>query len=142
MFSFKNIFTKLYFRGLKEVLGMRKQHLLQSNPSGGMTEGAGTVSSKEKFKKREKLKNDKIKTGIFHSGTCSATTGEEGEGEGKAERAGGEERRAAVEVEKEQVGPIHLQALFCFLICFFILYSFNKYPIMQASQMRGAKMLT
>ena len=82
------------------------------------------------------------KTGIFHSGTCSATTGEEGEGEGKAERAGGEERRAAVEVEKEQVGPIHLQALFCFLICFFILYSFNKYPNMQASQMRGAKMLT
>ena len=142
MFSFKKIFTNLYFRGLKEVLGMRKQHLLQSNPSGGMMEGAGTVSSKEKFKKREKLKNDKNKTGIFHSGTCSATTGEEGEGVGKVERAGGEERRAAVEVEKEQVGPIHLQALFCFLICFFILYSFNKYPIMQASQMRGAKMLT
>ena len=31
-----------------------------------------------------------------------------------------------MEVEKEQVGPIHLQALFCFLICFFILYSFQQ----------------
>lgn len=81
MFSFKNIFTKLYFRGLKEVLGMRKQHLLQSNPSGGMTEGAGTVSSKEQFKKQEKLKNDK--QGYSTPGHVPQRQGKRGKGKGR-----------------------------------------------------------